>query len=290
MTYCAMNGVEVKVPERALRPREPARPLPALTMKSPLVAQRMQRPRTKAERSLVGVDVKECLAIIKNCRAQQRDYELKLKSLVEELAKLVASGGSSAQRKALQLQIDNLIECIKKLAARANEAALAAIKGGASLEDVRAAGLDNLEVRAPVNAAPVIETNSPALLPDGSVIPGPDAKTVDLETGKPTTSEDAALAKVFFDKLVDLVKRGILDEEQGDLQKILAMNKGQMMALVERVEQRGRPGAAEVRAAFKQALAEVAKVSARAASESSGMHPLALIALAGGALWLLSRR
>jgi len=63
-----------------------------------------------------------------------------------------------------------------------------------------------------------------------------------------------------------------------------------MMALVERVEQRGRPGAAEVRAAFKQALAEVAKVSARAASESSGMHPLALIALAGGALWLLSRR
>ena len=290
MTYCAMNGVEVTIPQRALRPREPAPPPPpSQTMASPLVAKRMQRPRTKAERSVAGVDVKACLARVKACREEQRRLERRLQGLVERLGK-TAQTLSPEQRKSLQQQIDHLIECIKKLAAQANEAALAAIEGGATAEQVRAAGVDNLEVKAPVNAAPVIETNTPALLPDGSVIPGPDAKTVDLETGKPATSEDAALAKVFFDKLVDLVKRGIVAEEQGDLQKILAMNKGQMRALVERVEQRGRPGAAEVRAAFEQALAEVAKVSAQAASESSGMSPLMLLALAGGAWWLLSRR
>jgi hypothetical protein len=222
MTYCAMSGVELKMSMRASRPREPARPRPALTMKSALVAQRMQRPRTKAEKSLVGVDVKECLAAVKRSRDQQRACELKLKTLVEDLAKLVASGGSLGARRTLQAQIDNLIACIKQLAARANEAALAAIKGGASLEDVRAVGLDNLEVKAPVNAAPVVETNSPALLTDGSVLPGPDAKLVNLETGKPVPPETEAEAE-------------------------------------------------------------------KSAETEAGMHPLLLIALAGGAVWLLSR-
>jgi hypothetical protein len=191
MAYCAMNGVEVKIPERALRPREPAPPLPSVTMASPLVARRMLRPRTKAETSLVGVDVKKCLELVRELKQQQRKYEERLAVLVERL-KHKASSMEPKARKKVQSDIDSLLKCIEQIAAKANEAAMAAIKGGASQEDVRAAAGESRIERTPVAAppaAPVIETRTPAVLPDGSVIPGPDAKLTTPETGKPVAPE-----------------------------------------------------------------------------------------------------
>lgn len=212
MAYCAMNGIEVKIPERALRPREPAPPPPSVTMASKQVALRMLRPRTKAEKALTGVDVRAALARVRSLKAQQRGYEKRLKVLVEKLRKLAASGlgavtvgpgyayssvpatvSATEQRVALQKEIDRLIECIKKLSAEANQLAMDAIKGGASQTDVRAAaGEGAAPERTPVSAppaAPVIETRTPAVLPDGSVVPGPDAKLTTPDTGKPVTPE-----------------------------------------------------------------------------------------------------
>lgn len=213
MAYCAMNGIEVKIPERALRPREPAPPPPSVTMASKQVAMRMLRPRTKAEKALTGVDVRAALARVRSVKAQQRVYEKKLKVLVEKLGKLTASGlgavtvgpgyayssvpatvSATEQRVALQREIDKLIECIKKLSAEANQLAMDAIKGGASQADVRAAaGEGAAPERTPVAsspAAPVIETSAPVVLTDGSVLPGPDAKLTTPDTGKPVEPEN----------------------------------------------------------------------------------------------------
>lgn len=192
MSYCAMNGVEVNVPERALRPREPAPPSPSVTMASPLVAKRMLRPRTKAEKAMTGVDVKACLAAIKDCKKQQRAYEKRLKELVEKLNRVLASNPGSKDVRDLQKMIDSLLACIKNIAAKANQYAMDAIKGGASQDDVRVAAGDAPIERTPVAAppaAPVIETNTPAVLPDGSVVPGSDAKVTTPETGKPVEPE-----------------------------------------------------------------------------------------------------
>jgi hypothetical protein len=195
-----MNGVEVKVPERALRPREPAPPLPSVTMRSPMVARRMLRPRTKAETALVGVDVKAALDCIRQLKKQQRACEAQLQKLVDRL-KSTQSTLPPASLKTLQSKIDKLLKQIELLAAKANEAAMAAIKGGASQEQVRAAagegsvlsrvvpgmspaapapGSSDASVAAPV----VVETNTPAVLTDGTVVPGTDAKLTTPD-GKP---------------------------------------------------------------------------------------------------------
>lgn len=188
MAYCAMNGVEVKISERALRPREAPPPPPSVTMSSPLVAKRMLRPRTKAEKAMTGVDVRAALAKVRSVKAQQRSYEAQLKKLVDQLKKSAAAGATSRDVMALQKKIDELLACIKALAAQANQQAMDAIKGGASQDDVRVAAGDAPIERTPVAAppaAPVIETSAPAVLPDGSIVPGPDAKVTTPETGKP---------------------------------------------------------------------------------------------------------
>ena len=116
MAYCSMNGVEVKVPMRALRPREPAPPQPAVTMRSPLVAQRMLRPRTKAEKALTGVDVKACLEKVRALKKEQRRCEARVKELLEKLKSATAAGlgavvatlytGTSSPVLRLQREID----------------------------------------------------------------------------------------------------------------------------------------------------------------------------------------
>ena len=193
--YCSMNGVEVKLSERALRPREPAPPQPSVTMRSPMVARRMLRPRTKSETAIVGVDVKECLHAIRRLKQKQHACEKELKRLVEKL-QLNASQMSPSELKNAQSRIDDVLKQIESLAAQANAAAMAAIKGGATQAQVRAAagegpvssrtipGSSDAVVSAPV----VVETNSPAILPDGSIIPGPDAQLTTPD-GKPVTPE-----------------------------------------------------------------------------------------------------
>jgi len=190
-----MNGVEVKLSERALRPREPAPPQPSVTMRSPMVARRMLRPRTKSETAIVGVDVKECLHAIRRLKQKQRACEKELKRLVEKL-QLNASQMSPSELKNAQARIDDVLKQIESLAAQANAAAMAAIKGGATQEQVRAAagegpvgsrtipGSSDAAVSTPV----VVETNSPSILPDGSIIPGPDAQLTTPD-GKPVTPE-----------------------------------------------------------------------------------------------------
>ena len=153
MSYCAMNGVEVKIPERALRPREPAPPPPSTTMRAPMVATRMLRPRTKSETALVGVNVKACLARVKTLKAQQRGCESRLKTLVDQL-KRTSSTLSPSALKALQTQIDKLLKQIEALAAQANDSAMTAIKGGASQDAVRVAAGDAPIERTPVASAP----------------------------------------------------------------------------------------------------------------------------------------
>lgn len=203
--YCSMNGVEVKLPERTLRPREPGAPQPSVTMRSPMVAKRMQRPRTKWETAIVGVDVKECLHAIRRLKQKQHACEKELKRRVEKL-KLDTAQFSPVDLKYAQSCIDKLLREIESLAAQANEAAMAAIKGGATQAQVRAAagegpvssrtlpGRSISEPAAPapgssdavVSAPVVVETNSPAILPDGSIIPGPDAQLTTPD-GKPVT-------------------------------------------------------------------------------------------------------
>lgn len=201
--YCSMNGVEVKLPERTLRPREPGAPQPSVTMRSPMVAKRMQRPRTKSETALVGVDVDACLRTIRRLKQKQHACEKQLQRLVDQLKRTV-SQLSAVELKDLQSRIDKLLREIESIAAQANEAAMAAIKGGATQAQVRAAAgdgpvssriLPGVSVSAPApggspdsgaSAPVVVETNSPAILPDGSIIPGPDAQLTTPD-GKPVT-------------------------------------------------------------------------------------------------------
>lgn len=203
MAYCSMNGVEVKIPMRALRPREPAPPPPSKTMASPLVVARMLRPRTPAEKSLVGVDVAACLERVKKLKEEQRRCEARVQELLAKLKEMTAAGlgavvstmytGTSSPVLQLQREIDRLMLCIKQLSEAANMAAMDAIKGGATQDQVRAAAGESSIERTPVAAppaAPVIETSTPAVLPDGSVAPGPDAKLTTPDTGKPVVPEE----------------------------------------------------------------------------------------------------
>lgn len=191
MAYCAMNGIEVKIPQRALRPREAPPPPPSVTMASKMVAERMLRPRTPAAKSLVGVDVRACLERVRSLKGRQRECERHLAQLVAAL-RLIEPKLSSEQRRARQLEIDKLRAMIMQIAAQANQLAMDAIKGGASQADVRAAAGEPMESApgAAPPAAPVIETSQPRLLPDGSVVPGPDA-TVTTPEGRPISAQPA---------------------------------------------------------------------------------------------------
>lgn len=193
MSYCSMNGITVVVPERALRPREPAPPPPSKTMSAPLTSERFLRPRTKAvsyASSAIATGGKgAAISTLKRVFAQQKDVERRLQRSVDSLRSR-EKALSAEERKKLQTEIDKLIELVKQLAAKMNELALAAMKSGATEQEVRAVVGKPPEGTAPP-ATPVIETKQPEVKPDGSIVPGPDAKVVDATTGKEIGEEKA---------------------------------------------------------------------------------------------------
>jgi len=203
MSHYVLEGVRVVVPERALRPREPAPPAPSATMNSPLVGTRFLRPRSRpgmtgfaglgaVEPSLragkdlqVGKGKDFYLDQIRSLKAKQRGAEKLLgyaKISLERYQKDNAKNGGkfSALIESVKKQIDDLVNRIMALSAQANEAALAAIKAGATRDEVRAIAAD---IALPEQ--PAVETASPTVAADGSIIPGPDAKVIGAETGKP---------------------------------------------------------------------------------------------------------
>jgi len=189
VSYCSMNGITVVVPERALRPREPAPPPPSVTMSAPLVSERFLRPRTKAVHyASSAIDDSKSVYIkqIATLCKQQKGVERRLQRSVESLRSR-EKALSAEDRKRLQSEIDKLIEMVKQLAAKMNELALAAMKAGASEGEVRAV------VGKPPESAtvPVIETQQPEVKPDGSIVPGPDAKVIDDKTGEKIGEGDA---------------------------------------------------------------------------------------------------
>lgn len=199
MSHYVLEGVRVVVPERALRPREPAPPPPSLTMASPMVGTRLLRPRSRpgmigfsglgglgaADFIKVGKGKDFYLDQVRKLKSEQRAKERKLErnkiSLERYQQQNAQNGGKfSALIERTKKEIDALVNEIMKLAAKANDAALAAIKEGATRDEVRAIAAD-IALPEP----PAVETAAPAVTPDGTVIPGPDAKVVGAETGKP---------------------------------------------------------------------------------------------------------
>ena len=74
----------------------------------------------------------------------------------------------------------------------------------------------------------------------------------------PQSPEDAVLAKAFVEKLLAVVGNDLKPDE---IQAVLLLTKGQILALVEEKERMKSPKAPIVRAAFEHALAVVASMA-----------------------------
>lgn len=95
-----------------------------------------------------------------------------------------------AQLLQLQADADACINAIKACAQQANAAAAAAVENGATPTEVQNANTSagtsssaaNIDTVTADNTSvqTVVETNTPAVAPDGTVVPGPDAKLVDV--------------------------------------------------------------------------------------------------------------
>lgn len=226
MTY-SVHGINVVIPDQALRPRESPPPLPAVTMSAPLVSQRFLRPRSGG---LSGVQSRapvrrklspkeETLLRLKAMFDRKKQLEKEIAVLKRRLVSVSRQNKPQAVR-ALQAALDSLVKQVMKIAGQMNQLALAAIKLGATEAEVRAivgklpegvvvppppAALTPAPVVSPAPsptspppadaapppaaAPPVVETNEPKVREDGALIPGPDAKVLDPTTGKEVAPE-----------------------------------------------------------------------------------------------------
>jgi hypothetical protein len=174
-------------------------------MNSPMVGTRFLRPRSRpgmigfaglgglgaiGPELQVGQGKDFYLKQIRSLKTRQHEAEKRLeffKKTLQQMQERNKGGKMAGSIEARKKQIDVLIEQIMALAAQADEAALAAIKAGATRDEVRAIAAD---IALPEQ--PAIETASPTVTASGEVIPGPDAKVIGAETGKPLEPGPAA--------------------------------------------------------------------------------------------------
>lgn len=203
MTYC-MNGIEVKIPERALRPREAPPPSPHVALRSPMMATRMLRPRSvpglgEVQPAVVApalqisqaLTKEQCLTNLCALKQKQAKLEKRLNFQVARLRNMSPLNTNAEVLTRAQRLVDTMMQQVKLLADKANKLALVAIERGATEDEVKAA-CGAAAVAPTIPTTPVIETNEPKQLPDGSVAPGSDAKVVDSATGKPVAEGAAA--------------------------------------------------------------------------------------------------
>lgn len=185
MTYI-VGSVGVEIDQRAVRPREPARPLPSKALASPEMATRQARPRATVPASSVTAKL---IAQVTKLKGQQAKLEKLLKALGDQLkvcrgitrnpgmlknhpAKVQAARMECI---ALEKAIMACINAIKACAGKANEAAAAAIATGASDAQVKQAAV----VAAPSSGKEaVVEVSTAAVTPSGQIVPGPGAAVV----------------------------------------------------------------------------------------------------------------
>jgi hypothetical protein len=180
MTYI-LSGLKVTVDPRAMRPREPARPMPAAVLRSPELATRMLRPRSPTDPG--GSQVH--LARAKALKLQQMALE---KQLACTQAKTPTSPQMAVQ---IQRQAAVIVQQVKQVAAEANKAAMAAVEKGAPPAEVKEA----VSVNTSTSMTPVIESSTADLQLDGTVKMGPDAAVVTVPvTSDPGSSNTPAAA------------------------------------------------------------------------------------------------
>lgn len=193
MTYI-VGSVGVEVSTQAVRPREPARPAPALTLASTMLATRQARPRSAA----VGTaqQVAAYIAQLKAYKGRQTQLEKYLKVLGTKLhacKKSVATlekqpGTPLVRARIAKLKVDcvrierEIVSCIKAIkacAARANAAAESAIVKGASEAQVQQAAA---AVTPASGNTVAVESSTAAVTPNGQIVPGSDATLVTTPT------------------------------------------------------------------------------------------------------------
>jgi hypothetical protein len=187
MAY-VLNGVEVQVSDRAVRPREPARPSRALTVASPEMATRAPRPR---ETITPGLLTDKLLLRVAAAKGQQKELEKVLAAIGQELkalqARVIPLGQSkqmqaltNVQARILVLQKDAVacIEAIKACAAKANEAANSAIRTGTTRAVTQAAAAAGTASAANTPVAPsvqaAVEAPAPMILTPAQAASLPD--------------------------------------------------------------------------------------------------------------------
>jgi hypothetical protein len=172
MTYI-LSGINISVPARASRPREPKRPAPSKVVSSPEMAARLLRPRSLKSPGNPAAH----LVALKNAKLQQKQAERGIKALQAKLSVTK----DAPTRTAIKRQIDVCIKQVRDFSAVANREALAAIDKGASESSVK----DVSSAASEGSVTPVVESSTAALQEDGSVALGPDAAIVDV----PVTSD-----------------------------------------------------------------------------------------------------
>jgi hypothetical protein len=146
--------------------------------------------------------------------------------------------------------------------------------------DAQKAGVSPEEVAETIESSYKVGWASVKPLP--AVAAQPPPPDTSLPVGEPQP-----LASIFVKKLTELIAKGVI-EEQPKLRELLPMTEEQLRALVATVESRGAKGAAEVRAAFEQSIAELAAMKA---DESKKKVMVAgAVAVAAVAAFLFMRR
>lgn len=185
MAY-VLSGVGVEISQQAVRPREPSRPAPSITVASPQMATRQARPRSYTAPSNVTDVMIAKVAAYKGQQAQlekllkQMGVQLKLcQSVVNNVQMQRFAPGKVAEAKRCCLILEKaIIKCIaaiKACAGKANQAADSAIATGATRAEVTAAATAAV---AQTSKEVVVESSTASVTPGGAIVPGPDAALV----------------------------------------------------------------------------------------------------------------
>jgi hypothetical protein len=132
-------------------------------------------------------------------------------------------------------------------------------------------------IKAPIRT-PIVR--SPVAQPT----PSPTPPAPELPVGPPQP-----LASLFVQKLAALAAQGIIDDVTDEFPRLRALTEEQLRAAVASVEAGGKKGALQVRAAFEQAVAELAAMKADE-SKKKKMMVVGAVAVAAVAAFLFMRR